>query len=221
VLPLTPVDLLAIWERGAPQDPLDRAVTMLAGVSGISWNEAANTDVARRDAALVSALQILSGDPQIIGVLPCSGCGDLLDVPVDLTALPEPPPQSGEAVFVLPTSADLRQIRGMTPEAAKSALMSRCRRGPGAVDDQQWIAAMDAAAPISAMTIAAGCPGCGAVTRVDFDVSVLLWAEIERRALTLLSQVHLLASAYGWTESEVLSLGANRRAAYLRMAAVG
>jgi hypothetical protein len=212
-------DLLAIWERGAGQDSLDQAVTMLAGVTGLPWPAAADTDIARRDALLVTALRALRGDALVVGVLSCTGCGVLLDVPVDLTALPAPPdgpPPTADGVAVtLPTSADLRRIRGSTPEAARAALLARCCGAAGA----NGIAALEAAAPASAVTITAGCPDCATTTSADLDVSVLLWAEIERRALDLLSQVHLLASAYGWTEPEVLALTPRRRAAYLRMAA--
>jgi hypothetical protein len=44
-----------------------------------------------------------------------------------------------------------------------------------------------------------------------------LWAEIEVRAKRLLLEVHLLATAYGWSEAEILSLNAQRREFYLEM----
>jgi hypothetical protein len=46
-------------------------------------------------------------------------------------------------------------------------------------------------------------------------MAAFLWAEIEARARRLLREVHILATAYGWTEAEVLSLGENRRARYV------
>lgn len=215
--------MLTAWELGRGQDSLDRAVTLFAVLGGIPADEASRTDVARRDAALVGALRTLSGRPVVVGELACAGCGDALDVPVDLAALPDPPPAAPLELdgvpFALPTSEDLRQIRGMSPAQARSHLLARCARGPGAPDGERWAEAMDAAAPASAVTIAAECPGCASVTRADLDVAVLLWAEVERHALELLSEVHLLASAYGWTEGEILALGPRRRATYLRMAA--
>ena len=53
----------------------------------------------------------------------------------------------------------------------------------------------------------------------QLDAGELLWDEIDARARVLLGEVHLLARAYGWTESEILALGATRRAAYLAMVA--
>ncbi|TDV48777.1 hypothetical protein [Actinophytocola oryzae] len=211
-------DLLAAWEEGGGQDALDRAVTMLAALGGVPADEAARIDVARRDAVLTSALRALSGRSLLVGELTCDGCGDPLDIPVDLAALPDPPPAVDGVPFALPTSEDLRLVRGMSPEEARSFLLARYARVPGA-GDERWAEAMEVAAPASAVTIAATCPECGTVTRADLDVSVLLWAEFERHAVELLAQVHLLASAYGWTEDEVLALGPRRRATYLRMAA--
>jgi hypothetical protein len=45
----------------------------------------------------------------------------------------------------------------------------------------------------------------------------LVWAELQARATALLADVHVLASAYGWTEPQVLSLSPERRAAYLEL----
>ena len=49
------------------------------------------------------------------------------------------------------------------------------------------------------------------------DIGSFVWAEIESRARRLLWEVHTLASAYGWSEAETLSLSAARRASYMRM----
>ena len=47
------------------------------------------------------------------------------------------------------------------------------------------------------------------------DIGSFVWAEIESRARRVLGEVHALASAYGWSEAETLSLSAVRRASYL------
>ncbi|WP_328453008.1 hypothetical protein [Amycolatopsis sp. NBC_00438] len=216
-------DVLVAWEQGSGRDSLDRAVTMFAAFDGIDVDEAARTDVARRDAVLLAALRTLSGRSVVVGEFACTGCGDALDVAVDLAALPDPPPAKqldlDGVPFALPTSEDLRQIRGMSPAQARAHLLTRCARGPGTPDGDRWAEVMETAAPASAVTIAATCPECASVTRADLDVAVLLWAEVERHALDLLAEVHLLASAYGWTEHDILALGPRRRATYLRMAA--
>jgi hypothetical protein len=62
------------------------------------------------------------------------------------------------------------------------------------------------------------CEACGHEGSAQLDAGELLWDEIDARAHALLGEVHQLARAYGWTESEILGLSAARRAAYLSMA---
>jgi hypothetical protein len=50
---------------------------------------------------------------------------------------------------------------------------------------------------------------------VPFDIVTFLWREIENLAGHLLRDVHTLASAYGWRESDILALSAARRDFYL------
>jgi hypothetical protein len=50
-----------------------------------------------------------------------------------------------------------------------------------------------------------------------FDMPAYFWSEIQMGARRLLQEVHALASAYGWRESEILMLSAARRRAYLEM----
>jgi hypothetical protein len=61
------------------------------------------------------------------------------------------------------------------------------------------------------------CPACGHGWEETLDIASFTWEEIEARARRLLFDVHTLASAYGWTEAEILSLGASRRARYLEL----
>jgi len=61
------------------------------------------------------------------------------------------------------------------------------------------------------------CPVCGSECNQSLDIAAFLWEEIEARAKRLLMEVHALASAYGWTEKEILSLSECRRASYLEM----
>jgi hypothetical protein len=44
-----------------------------------------------------------------------------------------------------------------------------------------------------------------------------LWAEVHSWALRTLHEVNVLASAYGWRESDILALSQWRRQAYLEM----
>jgi hypothetical protein len=62
------------------------------------------------------------------------------------------------------------------------------------------------------------CPGCGHRTKALLDIAAALWAELDGWARGILLDVHLLASAYGWTEPDVLALSPLRRRYYLELA---
>ena len=61
------------------------------------------------------------------------------------------------------------------------------------------------------------CAGADLREEEALDAGGFVWAEIESRARRVLWEVHTLASAYGWSESESLALGDRRRAVYLEM----
>jgi hypothetical protein len=62
------------------------------------------------------------------------------------------------------------------------------------------------------------CPACGTHQVLDLDIGRFLWREVSVAARRMLAEVHLLASAYGWAERDVLALSPARRAAYLELA---
>ena len=79
--------------------------------------------------------------------------------------------------------------------------------------------ALEAADPNADIAFDVHCEACGHAGTAQLDAGELLWDEIDARARALLGEVHLLASAYGWTEREILALSAARRATYLSMVA--
>lgn len=61
------------------------------------------------------------------------------------------------------------------------------------------------------------CPTCTAHWQSTFDIASYLWTEIDAQAKRLLREVHSLASAYGWSETDILALSDARRQFYLEM----
>ena len=59
------------------------------------------------------------------------------------------------------------------------------------------------------------CPACAHDWQAAFDVMTFFWNEIDRWARRTLHDVHLLATAYGWSEADILSMSATRRQVYL------
>jgi len=76
---------------------------------------------------------------------------------------------------------------------------------------------MAVADPLAETRLALHCPRCGSEWDETLDIVAFLWAEIEARARRLLLEIHTLASAYGWTETEILALSGDRRARYVEM----
>ena len=71
--------------------------------------------------------------------------------------------------------------------------------------------------PMAETILSLDCPACGYAWEETIDIATFLWSEVEARAKRLLVEVHTLASAYGWSEQEILSLSEPRRSVYLQM----
>ncbi|MFI0793727.1 hypothetical protein ACH4OY_13705 [Micromonospora rubida] len=230
---LEPSAVLAAWERGNDSDPVRRALALLAMAH--TADDRDDLDLGSRDVLLARLLVDVGGE-LVWARADCGSCAATLDVPVDVAAvarLPVHPPGArfattvpgGEVTFRLPTTGDLIAVRELSPAQARAALLTRCLRpdddDAGGVDPdtaEAVEAAMDRIAPAGAVELLLGCPVCGTQTVTGLDVAVLLWAEIEAYAAGLIDDVHALASAYGWTETQVLALSPARRAAYLERA---
>lgn len=228
--------LLAVWDQSLAEPPPGRAVVVLAGLLDQDPTECAGLDVGSRDVLLGRFLRELAG-PAVVAAARCAGCGELLDVPVNLVtfgALPVHPSGQEFSVQVddvtiryrLPTTADVSAVAGLPEGQAQAALLARCLAEPGqpraAEPTADLVAAVEQAmeevAPGGAVDLLVHCPECGHDNTTVLDVAELLWAELEVMAAAVLRDVHALAAAYGWTEDAVLSLTPNRRAAYLALA---
>ena len=107
-------------------------------------------------------------------------------------------------------------------------LLARCvltieRRGRGVDTElppevQAEVAAAAAGADSGAdVCLRMPCVDCGQSTTATVDIAGYLWAELDAWARALLLDVHVLASAYGWNESDVLALSPTRRRYYLEL----
>jgi hypothetical protein len=61
------------------------------------------------------------------------------------------------------------------------------------------------------------CPVCSDEWNAAFDIESFFWIEINAWAARILGEVHILASAYGWSEQEILRVSAWRRECYLNL----
>ncbi|WP_327190343.1 hypothetical protein [Streptomyces xinghaiensis] len=81
--------------------------------------------------------------------------------------------------------------------------------------------AAERADPAAEVTLHVTCPECGEATPAELDIASYLWTELDSWARDLLLDVHLLATAYGWSEPEILALSPLRRRYYLELCADG
>ncbi|WP_327351825.1 T4 family baseplate hub assembly chaperone [Streptomyces sp. NBC_01304] len=147
-----------------------------------------------------------------------------------------------DVAFRVPTVADLTAAArhpdaALFADGARRALLARCvvsavRDGVAVAVDvpdvlevlpesvQRKISeAAEAVDPAADVTLNINCPECDAATRAELDIASYLWTELDAWARDVLLDVHLLATAYGWSEPEILALSPLRRRYYLELCA--
>lgn len=221
--------LLEFWERARHRPPHERSLQLLAWAMPDERSDAlADFDLGLRDWHLLRLRRALFG-PTLVGHGGCPHCGERLEVELDARALQEdaPPPAPPHYVdaagrrYRLPNSRDLAAVAGMRdPEAAADVLFAACCLDTDAgkldeVDVAEVEHGLSALAAERGMQLELRCAACGDSWLLDLDPGAFCWEEIDARAQALLDDVHRLASAYGWSEHDILALGDARRAAYL------
>jgi hypothetical protein len=227
-------ELLEIWERGAGEGVSGRALALAGGAApGISGDDFARMPVGRRDAALIELRQRLFGD-HFTGITSCPSCGEEIELTFEASEVRREAARIETATVVageyeidvrLPSSADLAAIEPLRDlAAARTALLERCiTRAPLPLEAMppevidaiaERMSELDPQADVS---FDVDCPSCAHAWREPFDVVTFLWTELSAWARRLLADVHTLASAYGWSERDILGLSPVRRAAYIEM----
>ncbi len=199
--------------------------------------------------ALLLGLHRLTFGETLKCVLRCVACdermtlaprvGDLLLSPYDA---PRPthelaiddPAGAHRVAFRLPVAADLDAVAAMAGsdvDQAASELLARCVRGvtrDGEVIDSGALPASvrDALTremlrldPQAQVELGVSCPACEHGFDVLLDAASFLLRELDEDAAHLLREIHVLASYYGWSESDILAIPAGRRARYIALIA--
>jgi hypothetical protein len=220
---------------------LTRCLVALAG-------EAPDRDAVRRltigdREALLLHLRAVIRDGRISCTVDCAGCGQRLDVDVDIADALVPVYAEAPALhearlggwtvrFRLPTGADQEAAAQATdPEAGGRLLVERCvvearRRGraPTGVPEEvaealpTLLAQLD---PQAEVLVRLRCPECEAEMQALLDAANVLFAELSGSDERLTLEVHALALHYHWSEGEILGLELPRRRRYLELLADG
>jgi hypothetical protein len=233
--------LLDAWDHGRRLPPALRPAALLAACCAhTTTDEVARWSLGRRDAQLLELRRQLFGSG-CTGLTDCPGCGDRLALSFrveDILSEPTTGPegelaldQDGYAVrFRMPNSLDLAALAGLQDVAgARQRLLERCLLGAHsggmervAAELPEAIVAgvaecMAQADPQADVQLNLDCTACGRRWQAPFDVASFFWEELNAWADSTLREVHILASAYGWSEADILALSPSRRQRYLEM----
>jgi hypothetical protein len=232
--------LIGMWERGARQPWVDRALTLVSACHPELTDSAlAALTVSERDADLLSLREGLFGRA-LKSFAECPNCRARLEFSVDVNELRESFANSANGdpaelmvddiriQFRRLNTADLSAAaRCADVNAARRVLLQRCvveaRRdgAPLAAADlpaacvealSSRLAALDGAADIS---LDLRCVACAHAWQLTLDIVRFLWAEVNALAKAYLNEVHMLAWAYGWHEADILAMSSARRQFYL------
>jgi hypothetical protein len=244
--PTGPAELLATWEAGLAQHDSGRSLLLhRAARPGAGTDALLSMPVGEREADLFALRRALFGERMQVRV-ECAACGEAMEFDLDATLFgartttPDGPlrVEEGEWAieFRLPTVADLAAVgTAPDPDEARRLLMARCT--VSAVRDGEAVPADRLAAllperverrlaevaeqadPAADVTLNVACPECGEATPAELDITSYLWTELDTWARDLMLDVHLLATAYGWSEPEILALSPLRRRYYLELCA--
>lgn len=234
-------ELLAVWEQGLSQGPLQRALTLLAAACpGINVDTLANLSIGQRDARLLTLREWTFG-PQLVCLAICPQCGEQLEAACNVddiragTEIETSEPLSlsiaeHEVRFRLPNSVDLLSVANIEDLAgSRQLLFERCLLAAGYHGEDRSAEQLPAHVveaiidhmaqvdPQADVELSLCCPGCNHDWLATFDIISFFWSEINAWAYRILREVHVLASAYGWRESDILAMSAQRRQIYLEL----
>ena len=238
--PLTPPVLLSAWEEGRARPQPERALLLLVHACPDEPHDAlAALPIGRRDASLLTLREWTFGSA-FNGMARCPACNE--HVELSFTAADVRPGSEAHAegalevaeagyqvTFRLPNSSDLATLHGADRVSARRDLLKRCLLG-AQHNGKAWsvsrlpvrvlsavVGRMAEADPQADVHTVVTCPACAHTWRATFDIASYFWTEIEAWACRLLSDVHVLAAAYSWSEADILALSPLRRRYYLEM----
>ncbi|WP_392750695.1 hypothetical protein [Streptomyces sp. LN590] len=236
--PTGPAELLATWEAGLAQHDSGRSLLLhRAARPGAGTDALQSMPIGEREADPFALRRALFGERMQVRV-ECAECGAAMEFDLDATLFgtrtrtpggPLRVEEGGWTIeFRLPTVADLAAAGAVPdPDGARRLLLARCtvsavRDGEAVSPErvQRQLAETAASAdPASDVTLNVACPECGEAAPAELDITSYLWTELDTWARDLMLDVHLLATAYGWSEPEILALSPLRRRYYLELCA--
>ena len=239
-----PGTLLDVWERGLTQTPQQKVLTLMSAfLPDRSLEEISRLSIGSRDSALLEIFEGIFG-PCLNAVTICPDCRTELEVEVAVADIRTSFPVNSGKIrnlsaagyrlkYRLPTTSDLLAIPPRSDLTdARHILLRRCVSevrdaisepiDPSEMPEQisQALAArMARLDPQANVNLSLTCPACGRAFARLLDIAIFVLGHLNAWALRALRDVRDLASAFGWSEAQILSLSPTRREIYLEMAA--
>ncbi|MEL6854287.1 MAG: phage baseplate protein [Cyanobacteria bacterium J06607_13] len=238
---LSAAELLTVWERGMSLAAPQRALLLLSAAHPKSTlDQLAQLSVGQRDAQLLTLREQILGS-QIVSLATCPQCGNTLELTfevadirlsdhVESTANLSLQLDGYEVEYRLPNSEDLAEISKLANvSTATQLLQQRClcsvhyrdeKISPEQIPpevNQAMLAQMAQADPQADIQLDLSCSDCGHQWQAAFDILTFFWQELTVWAQRILQEVHQLASAYSWSEADILAMSPQRRQIYLEM----
>jgi hypothetical protein len=228
--------LLDVLDRGDGLSPPERAI-LLAHAADLNI-DAGILSLGARNRLILGLHRELFG-PTIEAYDTCRHCRAATSFEVSCAALDQFGARRGEDEIDLrvgeydvvcrpPTGADLVNAASATgTPSAKDVLIEstilRARRGgepvsvnalpPDVVSEVGR--AVAEADPLAELALTVTCEACGCSWDTVLDIPDFVWQELRDWGRRLLWEVHVLATAYGWPEGEILTVPPRRRRVYL------
>ncbi len=229
---------LTLLENAASAAPLPRRVTaVLAAALAHVGNARPGSDalhglaIADRQFLMRCLAQVLGYDTLWLAPT-CEACHERFDVQVEQSLLPVKEAGAsfpfataetswGHCRLRVPTGADQEAAASIPDDGGATRFLACCCMVdpiPGVVpelgdDDMHRIEdALEAAAPEVATFAESRCPECGHPNRIYIDPYACLTTGSD----ALWDEIHELATAYHWSERDILALPRERRRTYLR-----
>lgn len=194
------------------------AVALLDRLLEAPGLSAARLSASDRDALLAALHRRVWGD-RIVAELRCSACEAMYDLSFELSGLQRhlvgvvPPHRVTEPNrleladgrgFQLPSATEEQDAAAYGLEAGRRQLL-RAAFGDSP-DDPDTVALIESLAPVLDVDLNAACAECGQVQRVRFDLQSFVLQRVLDDRPNLLADLHAIASGYGWSLTEILSL---------------
>ncbi len=229
-------ELIDAWDRGRDLPPWEGALGLLA--SERPDLDPGALSVGAVECGLIAFRRRMFGD-SVEAAAECPACGDNLDLIIDARALAADAPTGSHELehgewrirFRPPTAAAAVRAARCFDSTDASALLLEDAVESAARGDRSFAArelpavvrraveeALEQADPAAVRLIEVFCPSCEQGFTVEFDPASFFMREVDSWAWRTLAEVDALARRYGWSERDILALGARRRQAYLQLA---